>query len=67
MKAPKYGGKFSENFSTPRVVSEFVSDCIDLSKRRQQAFTWKTRKGKSWEREFAIISGHYNEFSKVML
>jgi len=45
MKAPKCGGKFSKNFSTPRVVSEWT--CV--SNHKQQRFTWKTRKGKSRE------------------
>ena len=60
------GGKFLKNFSTPRVVSEFVNEWTDKS--RQQGFTWKTRKGKTpGEREFSIISGNYNEFHRVML
>jgi len=35
MKAPKCGGKFSKNFSTPRVVSEWT--CV--SNHKQQRFT----------------------------
>jgi len=44
-------GKFSGNFSTPRVVSEFVSGWTDVSNRRQKAITWKIWKGKTAKRE----------------
>ena len=67
-KALKCGEKFLGNFSTPRVLSEFVSKWTDISNRRQQKNYVKNPKRKN-HMEIERIhyrSEDYNEFSRVI-
>ena len=60
-------GKFSGNFSTPRIVNEFVSEWTGVAITDNKDLYGKPeRKKPRREREFTIMYGDYNEFSRVI-